>query len=275
MTPHEIVPGGDPPGLNEKNDAKPAGLQLVEGLAGRKSRLKRYRQQKGFLKHLRRAASDLGFLEKVKELRDAVLRISRRPKEENGTSLGRIVALSGPRGNEGTSLVSLLLALSLGASKHNRVCFLDGRFNRQRFQALSDVLALCRNSCTLQKGASTLLGYYNESQPNVYFLKNPGGEEGLEFFSDKELSSFLDHLRHEFDFTIIDMPPIGRESGNIFILPEVDFVYLVVSAGETRLIEVEEAAEVLSEVGVKITGVVVNNQRAPFWSRLFWRKYFF
>ena len=123
--------------------------------------------------------------------------------------------------------------------------------------------------------ATGVQGYCSEEQPNVYFLKNSSGELSLDFFSDKQLEAFLKSLRQQFDFTIIDMPPLLAESSNVFVAPAVDRLYLTVSAGKTRLAEVDRCIQITEEAGGKISGVIVNHQKAPLWSRLFWKEYFF
>jgi Mrp family chromosome partitioning ATPase len=233
---------------------------------------RKYRDQRTFFRFLRRAGSDPALLETIHRLRDVVILAALRAKEQ---SSGLTVALTGARGGEGTSFIALMLALSIGACTHRRVAILDGRFNLQRFRVLSDVLGLCRNSVTLQKGDSELLGYYNEVQPNVYFLKNNGAEHGLEFFSDKHLDFFLADLRQHFDFTIIDMPPLLKESSNIFLAPLVDRLYLVTAADKTRLADVERCLALTREAGAEVAGIVLNQQRLPLWGRLFWREFFF
>lgn len=230
-----------------------------------------HRRERSFCRCLKRMVKDPSFRDSVHRLRDAVLRSALNEKR----STGLVVALTGVRGGEGVTPVSLALALSLGAVRDYRVAFLDGRFNENRFTALSEYLDLAGNSARVEKGSLKLTGNYNESQPNVLFLRNLRCKDSLEFFADKRLKSVLTALRENFDFTVIDLPPQLSESSHVFVCPEVDRVYLVVSAGKTRLLDVDRCAEAFSEAGVEISGVVVNRQKTPLWSRLLWKEYFF
>jgi len=228
-------------------------------------------EQKDFVRILRRAALDSQYAEKVCHFRDSVIRSGRRAGRA-GEAL--TIALSGAEHHEGTSSLALLLALSLGASPHNRVAFLDGRLNVQRFNALSHVLSLSRNGVSLKKGVSQLGGYFNEAYPNVYFLKQTGEEKSLAFFSDEELAACFESLRKTFNYIVIDLPPLLGESCNLYVTPLADLFYLVVSAGKTRLANIDKCMEAAEEMEVDISGVVVNRQRLPRWSRFLWRDYF-
>lgn len=231
-----------------------------------------HRHQKAFFRLLRKGVTSREHLDMLLRFRDSVIRSALKRKDGE---TGLTIAVAGVHGGEGASFLSLLLALSLGAMKHYRVAFLDGRLHESRFEALTDVLSLSKNSWSTQKGEGEVLGYVNEFQPNVYFLNNASADQSLNFFSDKELDAFLGNLRNNFDFSIIDMPPFLQESSNVFVAPAVDRLFLVVSAGKTRMASVDKCIEVAEEAGVEIAGVIVNHQKAPFWSRKFWREYFF
>lgn len=245
-------------------------LDQVAQAPGRVGRM--HRRQRAFFRLLRKGVTSREHVEALLSFRDSVIR-SALKKEPDGT--GQTIAVAGVQGGEGASFLSLLLALSLGAIRHNRVAFLDGRMNEARFEALTDVLSLSKNSWKAQKGEGEVLGYVNEFQPNVYFLSNASADRSLNFFSDKELGVFLANLRNSFDFTVIDMPAFLQESANVFLAPAVDRLFLVVSAGKTRLAHVDRCIGLAEEAGVEISGVIVNHQKAPFWSKSLFREYFF
>ncbi len=217
-----------------------------------------FRAQKAFFRFLKRAGSDPAILAEVHRLRDAVILSTVREKSPEG---GLTIALTGADGGEGTSMLALLLGLSLGECVHRRVAFLDGRFNIQRFQLLADILGLSKNSVSLQKGSNEVVGYYNEAHPNVYFLRNAGAERSMQFFADKKLPTFLSDLRQGFDFTIIDLPPLLKETASVFVVPHVDRLYLVTEAGKTKLSQVARCLQTVRQAGGQLNGVIVNKQK--------------
>lgn len=230
-----------------------------------------YRRQKGFFRFLKKAGSDAALLAELRKLRDAIVLSTIRDKAQGGITIGVL----GADGGEGASTLSILLALSLGESLHRKVALLDGRFNVQRFQLLADILGLSRNSVSLHKGNNEIVGYYNEAHPNVYFLRNAGAERSAQFFSDKRLGPFLGNLRQHFDFSVIDLPPALQDTSGLFVVPHLDRVYLVAEAGKTHLSTVGKCVQSVRQVGGQISGVILNKQRSPIWSSVFWRDFFY
>ena len=231
-----------------------------------------HRSQAAFFRQLKRAGSHRAQTRQIACLRDAIVVTAIGKKEIDG---GTIVALSGPKGQEGTSLISLLLTHALGNCTHRRIAWIDGGFSSERFAALADVLELSPASITFRKGGSELAGYSDESRPNVVFFKNSTDEKSLDFFSDHRLGRFLSEVRHHFDFTVIDMPPLMRETSNLFLMPLVDRFYLVGVPRQTAMSEIHKCISTAQQAGGEISGVILNKQRAPIWSRFLWRDFFF
>jgi len=230
------------------------------------------KRSKGFYKLLRRAASEPEFLESLQLCRDAIIRSSIK---QDDRARGLTVAIAGADGTEGATYFSLLLTLALGATPRYSVAYLDCSFGVKRFNALTKLFSLAKNCTTVEKGDSQLLGYYNERYPNLYFLKQKEEESSLSFFSERDLQRCISQLHDRFDFTVVDMPPLLTDSSANFVTPIVDQLYLVVSAGKTRLAQIDRCMTIAEETGSKIAGVVVNEQSAPLWSKAFWREFFF
>ncbi len=210
-------------------------------------------------------------MEAMYRLRDSVLRTTLGMREKDR---GLVLALTGVRGGEGTSLLSLLLSLSLGANRHQKVAFLDGLFSTDRFEVLSQVFGLSRDPTAAQNGTTPLSGCFSQDQPNTCFLKSDSIQHGFDFFADKRLAGFLSDLRGRYDFTIIDMPPLLKGSGNVFLAPQVDQLYLVSASRQTKLADLDRCLEVVAQQGAEISGVILNRQKLPFWSRWISREYF-
>jgi len=233
---------------------------------------KEHRAQKAFFRFLHRAGTDSQLFEQVHRLRDSVILSTVRERKPSG---GTTIALTGLRGGEGTSFLSLLLGLSLGECSHRRVAILDGRFDAARFLALSDVLGLSQNAVKLQKGDTEVNGYYSPMHPNVCFLRSASAERSEQFFSDKRLGVFLGGLRQKFDFSVVELPPLLQDTACLYMLPQVDRIYLVLESAKTRLADVQRAIETARDAGRKISGVILNKQRTPLWSKFFWREFFY
>ncbi len=235
-------------------------------------RPKESRSQRAFSRLLKNADSNATHLKQITRLRDAIVATAIGSGETMG---GTVIALAGPRGGEGTSLTSLLLARALGDCVHRRIAWIDGSFDQQRFTAVARVLALKRGTVQLTKGQSQLIGYANREVPNAHFLRNESGENSLNFFSDQGLGRFISEVRRHFDFTVIDMPPIMNSTSSLFLLPLVDRLYLVTTPRSTTVDEVRRCKSTAEQAGGAISGVILNKQLAPVWSRVLWKSFFF
>lgn len=230
------------------------------------------RAHRAFLRTFKNVASNSLLMEQVSRLRDSVIfsRLKDRPN-----SGGLTVALTSPRGGEGTSLVRLLLGLALGECQTRRVAVLDGRFDPQRFGLLARALNLSQNSFSIQNGSSVIRGYCNERYPNIYFLSESKPVSYASFVPEMSLAAFFEKLRERFDYIIIDMPPLIRDTASWFLLPHADRLYLVVEPGRTRTADIKKSFEIVKDVGSKVSGVVLSKQKIPLWARFIWREFFY
>lgn len=250
-----------------------AGFSLMQQVAsGALTLPSKQRDQRAFFRFLRRAVNDVGIRDSIHRLQERVmLAFVRESRKRPG---GIVVAITGMRGGEGSSFLATMLGLSLGSCTQRKVSVLDGKFNTERFSALTDVLGLSRNAVSTTKGNDGVTGLFNPTQPNVAFLRPQGFEQGMQFFSDRDLETFLDDLRKQFDFTILDMPALLEDASNVFVAPLVDELYLVAKAGQSRQADFDRSHDLVKETGSKISGVVINQQKVPFWARIFWGDFF-
>jgi Mrp family chromosome partitioning ATPase len=74
-------------------------------------------------------------------------------------------------------------------------------------------------------------------------------------------------MREQFDYVILDGPPLPRFSEIRVICAKVDGVVLVVKAGKTKREVALRAKKELEDAGGKILGVVINRRRfyIPEW----------
>ena len=228
--------------------------------------------QRAFFHLLKHAPSNASLVKQITRLRDAVVTTAIGSRE---TKSGTVLALAGPRGGEGASLTSLLLTRALGDCVHRRIAWIDGSFDQQRFEVMTRILALAPDTIQFAKGESELIGYANRAVPNICFLKNSSNEKSLDFFSDHRLGLFLSEVRRHFDFTVIDMPPLMNSTSSLFLLPLVDRLYLVTVPRSTSVDDVRRCKATTEEAGGAISGVILNKQTAPAWSRVFWKNFFF
>ena len=76
------------------------------------------------------------------------------------------------------------------------------------------------------------------------------------------MESLLARLRPQFDFIVIDGPPINSYADASILATKVDGVILVVEADRTPVSDAEMAKRQLDKVGARILGVVLNRRRS-------------
>ena len=75
----------------------------------------------------------------------------------------------------------------------------------------------------------------------------------------KKLKTFFDVLKQNYDYVIIDTPPIQPVSDTLFISQATDHNLIIVRANVTKLVGIKSILKKLDNVGVKIDGIVLND----------------
>jgi len=103
--------------------------------------------------------------------------------------------------------------------------------------------------------------------PNLRVLCAPAGiaDEGRPL---RESEAMIASLRKpEYDFVIVDLPPVAETSVSVGLAHALDGVMLVIGAGDVRREQAQKARELLQRAGGKVLGVVFNRRRfyVPAW----------
>jgi capsular exopolysaccharide synthesis family protein len=77
--------------------------------------------------------------------------------------------------------------------------------------------------------------------------------------TSKKLKTFFDILKQNYDYVIIDTPPIQPVSDTLFISQATDHNLIIVRANVTKLVGIKSVLKKLDNVGVKIDGLVLND----------------
>ena len=77
--------------------------------------------------------------------------------------------------------------------------------------------------------------------------------------TSKKLKTFFDILKQNYDYVIIDTPPIQPVSDTLFISQATDHNLIIVRANVTKLVGIKSILKKLDNVGVKIDGLVLND----------------
>jgi len=171
----------------------------------------------------------------------------------------RTIAVTATRHGEGATRVAVGLARALAAEGETRVLLVEANLRTPAFvpklgvpkaPGLAEFLAGEANAQSLV----TPMREWNLSVIGAGF-----GQAAIDC---EAISSAIAEVMGQFDFVIIDLPPVNRYLDAVVLAPKVDGVILVVEADRTPVVEAESAKHSLDRVGARIFGVVLNRRRS-------------
>ncbi len=165
----------------------------------------------------------------------------------------------GPQEGKSTTCANLGVVLAQ-ASKRTLMVDCDFRkpvlhkiFGLRNVYGIVDVLA----------GEYGLRDVWHEPVPGLKVIcVGPIPPNPAELLSSKRLSEFLASVREQFDYVLIDAPPIGLVSDSAILGTQGDGVLLIVDAQNTRKRALRQGMRSLEAVGASVLGTVMNNVRA-------------
>jgi capsular exopolysaccharide synthesis family protein len=80
-----------------------------------------------------------------------------------------------------------------------------------------------------------------------------------ELLDSRRFTEFLAGVRGEFDYVLLDSPPVGMVTDPAILATQGDGVLLVLDAQKTRKASVRQSARSLETIGANVIGTVVNN----------------
>jgi Mrp family chromosome partitioning ATPase len=86
-------------------------------------------------------------------------------------------------------------------------------------------------------------------------------------FQSKRFRAFMAQCRRQYDYIVVDGPPLDEAPESIALAANVDGVVLVLDARNTRRRIALRAKERIEQVGGKVLGVALNRRRfyIPGW----------
>ncbi len=162
--------------------------------------------------------------------------------------------------SEGKTTFAFNLALSL--EKTNKVLFIEADIRRPSvlngfYQFDKEILGLGE--------IITASAQFNEA-----IFKVPGtnldiitsGEKRFDMsdiVNKEQIKKFFDLLKMEYDYVIIDSPPVQPVSDTLILSQATDYNLFVIRSEETRTVTFMSSIKKIQNVGSKISGIIVND----------------
>src|SRR5947209_20344836 len=159
---------------------------------------------------------------------------------------------------EGKSMISANLALSLARKKRQRVLLIEGDLRRPTLYKSFGLTRLPGASEWLKSGSNEVRNVYHIEEAALWFL--PAGslpENPMELMQSGRLAELVGQLAVWFDWIVIDSPPVLPLADTSVWSRLADGILLVAREGTTRKRELQRGLDTLDHS--KLLGLVLNS----------------
>lgn len=180
----------------------------------------------------------------------------------------KILAISSPNASEGKSTTSLNIAITL-SQLNKKVVILDtdsrkpSIHKKAKLQNEKGCMDILLGNATIKDVAIQYNNYLDIITSGAK-VKNPS-----ELFSDTAFDQLLADLSEQYDYVIIDTPPINVVSDSLIVAQKSEAFVMVVRAGSTKYEAFEYAYDSLKVLGIELEGVIINGSgsKGGYYSR--------
>ena len=157
---------------------------------------------------------------------------------------------------EGKTLTALNLALILSESYRRRVLLIEGDLRRPVISEAARLARVSGLSEAMRAGVDTKVSLLALSETLSFIPAGHPDPDPLSGLSSTRMQRLLQEASTQFEWVILDTPPLGATADASLLCPLVDATVLVVRAAHTLLPAVQSAIDTLGRE--RIFGVVLN-----------------
>jgi len=176
----------------------------------------------------------------------------------------KAVVFSGIQRGNGCSWMTSCSAELLARKTNSSICIVDANF---RSPTLHQYFQVSNNPGLAEAilGGGPVRQFVQQLQPPNLWLLPCGSrsKDGPEVLGSEACRAFITRLRAEFDFVLIDTPPMSIYSDTIALGRLADGVALVLEGNSTRREATRSAVQGLEKSSVRLLGVVFNKRQFP------------
>ena len=162
--------------------------------------------------------------------------------------------------NEGKSTVAVNLALAL-AQKQHKVLLIDCDFRKPACNAILEYKELSCGLRDVLAGKVTLTdAVFRDKKSNLNLLLEANGTHNSDdLVGSEEMKALLKQVREDYDYVVLDLPPMAEVSDAEGMMELADASLLVVRQNTAPVPAVNKAIAALDSGKAKLLGCVLNN----------------
>lgn len=181
------------------------------------------------------------------------------PKKVGGE--GAVITFTSPNSGEGKTTVAVNLAMMLALS-NAKVILIDADIRKGR-------VAKCLNAPSAPGLSGYLSGQVKKEDiikshtENLDFIaRGVQSPRPYELLESEAMHSFLAELKKEYDYVIIDTPPLPALSDALAVATQSDGTVVVCRHRQSNVNEIAKTLNTLTFASAPVLGVVVNDYKA-------------
>jgi len=172
----------------------------------------------------------------------------------------QVIAVSSPLPGDGKTTTALNLALVL-AQQGSKVLLVDADMRRPAVEKELRIDVGCREGLSTALVFGSCEGVIARSpiHKNLFFLPSgPQPQYPADLLGSPQMSILLEKWRGEYDFVIVDTPPVLLVTDTVVLAPATDGIVIVARHGITSRDALQRASTMVSTSGGNILGVLLN-----------------
>ncbi|NWF98329.1 MAG: polysaccharide biosynthesis tyrosine autokinase [Nitrospirae bacterium] len=189
----------------------------------------------------------------------------------------RVMMITSPDRGEGKTTTSVNTAVSLTQSGF-KVLLIDADMRKPRLHRifkLDNTIGLANYLSGNAEIDNGLIKHCNIE--NLYVITSgPIPPNPAELLSSYRLRDLIQNIYSDFNFIIVDTPPVLGIADPLIVSHQTDGVIIIVRSGKTAKYNIKETKRILEGVNAKILGVILNsvNQSTMKYSYYYYRHYY-
>ena len=171
----------------------------------------------------------------------------------------KVIAVTSCTPNEGKSSVSFRLAMSM-AESGKRTVLVDADLRKSVLRSTYRVSAARYGLSHYLSGQASLSEVLCETNlPDFYAIfSGPVPPNPSELLGGDAFGLLLDYLRREYDYVVVDTPPLGSVIDGAVIARQCDGAAMVIESGTVSYRFAQSVKDQLDKAGCSLLGVILN-----------------